>query len=84
MVDYALMLACDLPLVNVFKLGSLSPGLDHKPLYLELAIPHFTKRCHRTPGHLKQVICRILRTLRQKMTQNRSIHKKGCRMRKGF
>ena len=45
-VDYALMLACDLSLVNVFKVGSLSPDSDHKPLYLELAIPHFTNRCH--------------------------------------
>ena len=45
-VDYALMLACDLSLVNVFKVDSLSPDSDHKPLYLELAIPHFTNRCH--------------------------------------
>ena len=37
-----------------------------------------------TPGHLKQVICRILRTVHQKMTQIRVIHKKGCRMRKGI
>ena len=36
-VDYTLMLACDLSLVNVFKVGSLSPDSDHKPLYLELA-----------------------------------------------
>ena len=45
MVDYTLMLACDLSLVNVFKVGSLSLDSDHK-LYLELAIPHFTNRCH--------------------------------------
>ena len=44
--SYALMLACDLSLVNVFKVGSLSPDSHHKPLYLELAIPHFTNRCH--------------------------------------
>ena len=47
-VDYALMfnLACDLSLVNVFKVGSLSLDSDHKPLYLELAIPHLTNRCN--------------------------------------
>ena len=30
-VDYTLMSACDLSLVNVFKVGSLSPDSDHKP-----------------------------------------------------
>ena len=33
-----------------------------------------------TPGHLKQVICRILRTVHQKMTQIRVIHKKDPKM----
>ena len=45
-VDYASMLACDLSLMNVFKVGSLSPDSDQTPLYLELAIPHFINRCH--------------------------------------
>ena len=31
-VDYALMLACELSMVNVFNVGSLSPDSDHKAI----------------------------------------------------
>ena len=37
-----------------------------------------------TPGHLKQVICHNLRTVRPKKAHSRSFHKNGHCMRKGF
>ena len=56
----------------------------HVARYMQALTIKDSQKFLATPGHLKHVICRILRTLRKKMTQNRLIHKKGCRMRKGF
>ena len=56
-VDYASMLACDLSLMNVFKVGSLSPDSDQTPLYLELAIPDFINRCHVELQDLTTMAC---------------------------
>ena len=40
-VDYAFMKACDLSMVNAFKIGVLSSDSDHKPLYLDLTLSHY-------------------------------------------
>ena len=44
-VDYVLMQACDISIVSAFRIGSLSPNSDHKPLYLDITITSFITKC---------------------------------------
>ena len=40
-VDYVFMKACDLSMVNAFKIGPTSSYSNHKPLYLNLTLSHY-------------------------------------------
>ena len=63
--------------------------LKFRAILCQMAKPKTTETLVRqtsiqTPGHLKQVICRIMRTLRRERAQKHAVFKKTRRMRKAF
>ena len=55
-VDYVFMKACDLPMVNAFNIGALSSNLDHKPLYLDLTLPHSINKCGKVKEETRYIV----------------------------
>ena len=48
--------ACDISMVNAFKIGTLSPNADYKPLYLDLTLSHSINKCTKMKEERKYII----------------------------
>ena len=55
-LDYVFRKACDLSMVNAFKIGPLSPYSDHKPLYLNLILSHSINKCGKVKEERRYII----------------------------